>query len=191
VVSPLGVQLHQRYLVTENDEGMVVIDQHALHERILYEQLRSRVDEGVLEKQPLLVPEPVEMTGEEAAAVLEVSETLAQLSLDVEPFGGNTVLVTSYPAMLRRANPAELIRHVADKLLQGGEPPKARDLLDELLHLMACKGAVKAGDPLTVEEVTALLEQRHLCEDAHHCPHGRPTALVFSRQELDRRFLRT
>ncbi len=191
VVSPLGVQLHQRYLVTENDEGMVVIDQHALHERILYEQLRSRVDEGVLEKQPLLVPEPVEMTGEEAAAVLEVSETLAQLSLDVEPFGGNTVLVTSYPAMLRRANPAELIRHVADKLLQGGEPPEARDLLDELLHLMACKGAVKAGDPLTVEEVTALLEQRHLCEDAHHCPHGRPTALVFSRQELDRRFLRT
>ncbi|MDP7205428.1 MAG: DNA mismatch repair protein MutL, partial [Pirellulaceae bacterium] len=150
-----------------------------------------RVDEGVLEKQPLLVPEPVEMTGEEAAAVLEVSETLAKLSLDVEPFGGNTVLVTSYPAMLRRANPAELIRHVADKLLQGGEPPEARDLLDELLHLMACKGAVKAGDPLTVEEVTALLEQRHLCEDAHHCPHGRPTALVFSRQELDRRFLRT
>ena len=191
VVSPLGVQLHQRYLVTENDEGMVVIDQHALHERILYEQLRCRVDEGMLEKQPLLVPEPVEMTGEEAAAVLEVSETLAQLSLDVEPFGGNTVLVTSYPAMLRRANPAELIRHVADKLLQGGEPPEARDLLDELLHLMACKGAVKAGDPLTVEEVTALLEQRHLCEDAHHCPHGRPTALVFSRQELDRRFLRT
>jgi len=191
VVSPLGVQLHQRYLVTENDEGMVVIDQHALHERILYEQLRSRVDEGALEKQPLLVPEPVEMTGEEAAALLEVSETLAQLSLDVEPFGGNTVLVTSYPAMLRRANPAELIRHVADKLLQGGEPPEARDLLDELLHLMACKGAVKAGDPLTVAEVTALLEQRHLCEDAHHCPHGRPTALVFSRQELDRRFLRT
>ncbi len=190
-VSPLGVQLHQRYLVTENDEGMVVIDQHALHERILYEQLRSRVDEGGLEKQPLLVPEPVEMTADEAAAVLEVADSLAQLSLDVESFGGNTVLVTSYPAMLRRANPAELIRHVADKMLEGAEPPEARDLLDELLHLMACKGAVKAGDPLSVEEVTALLEQRHLCEDAHHCPHGRPTALVFSREELDRRFLRT
>ena len=191
VVSPLGVQLHQRYLVTQNDQGMLVIDQHALHERILYEQLRSRVDDGRLEKQPLLLPEPVEMTGEEAAAVLGVADTLAQLSLDVEPFGGNTVLVTSYPAMLRRANPAELIRHVADKLVEGGDPPEARDLLDELLHLMACKGAVKAGDPLSVEEVTALLEQRHLCEDAHHCPHGRPTALVFSRQELDRRFLRT
>ncbi|MFP6650369.1 MAG: DNA mismatch repair endonuclease MutL, partial [Pirellulaceae bacterium] len=191
VVSPLGVQLHQRYLVTENDEGMVVIDQHALHERILYEQLRSRVDEGGLEKQPLLVPEPVEMTADEAAAVLEVADSLAQLSLNVESFGGNTVLVTSYPAMLRRANPAELVRHVADKMLEGAEPPEARDLLDELLHMMACKGAVKAGDPLSVEEVTALLEQRHLCEDAHHCPHGRPTALVFSREELDRRFLRT
>jgi DNA mismatch repair protein MutL len=191
VVSPLGVQLHQRYLVTENDEGMVVIDQHALHERILYEQLRSRVGEGGLEKQPLLVPEPVEMTADEAAAVLEVADILAQLSLDVESFGGNTVLVTSYPAMLRRANPAELVRHVADKMLEGAEPPEARDLLDELLHMMACKGAVKAGDPLSVEEVTALLEQRHLCEDAHHCPHGRPTALVFSREELDRRFLRT
>jgi DNA mismatch repair protein MutL len=131
------------------------------------------------------------MTADEAAAVLEVADSLAQLSLDVESFGGNTVLVTSYPAMLRRANPAELIRHVADKMLEGAEPPEARDLLDELLHLMACKGAVKAGDPLSVEEVTALLEQRHLCEDAHHCPHGRPTALVFSREELDRRFLRT
>jgi len=101
------------------------------------------------------------------------------------------VLVTSYPAMLRKANPAELIRHVADKLMEGGEPLEARDLLDELLQMMACKGAVKAGDLLSVEEVTALLEQRHLCEDSHHCPHGRPTALVFSREELDRRFLRT
>jgi DNA mismatch repair protein MutL len=191
VVSPLGVQLHQRYLVTENDEGMVVIDQHALHERVLYEQLRSRVEEGVLEKQPLLLPEPVEMTPDESAAVLLIADTLGRLCLDVEPFGGSTVLVTSYPAMLRKANPAELIRHVADKLMEGGEPLEARDLLDELLQMMACKGAVKAGDLLSVEEVTALLEQRHLCEDSHHCPHGRPTALVFSREELDRRFLRT
>jgi DNA mismatch repair protein MutL len=191
VVSPLGVQLHQRYLVTESDEGMVVIDQHALHERVLYEQLRSRVEEGVLEKQPLLLPEPVEMTPDESAAVLLIADTLGRLCLDVEPFGGSTVLVTSYPAMLRKANPAELIRHVADKLMEGGEPLEARDLLDELLQMMACKGAVKAGDLLSVEEVTALLEQRHLCEDSHHCPHGRPTALVFSREELDRRFLRT
>jgi DNA mismatch repair protein MutL len=191
VVSPLGVQLHHRYLVTENDQGIVVIDQHALHERVLYEQIRARVDEGELEKQPLLVPEPVDMTSQEVAAVLQVKSTLAQLAVDVEPFGGDTVLVTSYPAMLRRANPSVLIRQVADRLLEKQETPQARDLLDDLMQMMACKGAIKAGDVLTPGEVTALLEHRDLCDDSHHCPHGRPTSLVFSRQELDRQFLRT
>ena len=93
--------------------------------------------------------------------------------------------------MVTRPDPAELLRQVADELVEGGRQPQPRDLLDELLHMISCKAAVKAGDPLAAEEVAALLQQRHLFQDTHHCPHGRPTALVFTCEELDRRFLRT
>lgn len=184
-----AVQMHNRYLVVETEEGMLVIDQHALHERILYEQLKEKVLQGSLEKQQLLVPEPVDLSPSEKAAVLEQRDVLAKLGVDVEPFGGDTVLVSSYPAMLRKARPAEVLMGVLESLTSG-RPLAARDLVDELLHMMSCKAAVKAGDPLTPEEIDALLEQRHLATDAHHCPHGRPTALVLTKAELDRQFMR-
>jgi DNA mismatch repair protein MutL len=185
-----GLQVHNRYLVTETEEGLVVIDQHALHERILYEQLRARVLSGTLESQRLLVPEPVTLTPTEAAAALEARDVLAQLGMDVEPFGGDTVLVSSYPAMLANFNPTDVLRQVVEQLLNSEKSPDRRDLLDELLHLISCKAAVKAGDRLSREEVQTLLEQRHHYQDAHHCPHGRPTALVFTNAELDKRFKR-
>jgi DNA mismatch repair protein MutL len=189
--SHLGFQIHNRYLVTENDEGMVVVDQHALHERILYEQLREKVLAGQMETQRLLVPEPVTLPPAEAAAALAATGELARLGIEVEPFGGDTLLVASYPAMLANLSPAEMLRQVVELLVGGHKTPERRDLLDDLLHMIACKAAIKAGDRLAPEEVTALLEQRHYFQDSHHCPHGRPTALVFTREELDRRFKRT
>ncbi len=185
-----ALQVHNRYLVVETNAGIEVIDQHALHERILYEQIREKVLAGALESQKLLVPEPVDLTATEAAAALEHSELLAQLGVEVQPFGGETVLVSSYPAMLANLSPAEVLRELVEKLLAGGRQPDARDLLDELLHMIACKAAVKFGDRLTPEEVEALLAQRHLAQDQHHCPHGRPTALTFTREDLDRQFKR-
>jgi DNA mismatch repair protein MutL len=176
--------------VTETDDGLVVIDQHALHERILYEQLRERVLSGTLEAQRLLVPEPVALSPAEVAAVLDARDFLARLGIDVEPFGGDTLLVSSYPAMLANFHPADILRQVVEQLLMVGRSPDRRDLLDELLHMISCKAAVKAGDRLSREEIQALLEQRHLYQDTHHCPHGRPTALVFTKAELDKRFKR-
>lgn len=189
--SPLGLQLHQRYLVTENEEGMVVVDQHALHERILYEQIRDKVLAGKMETQRLLVPEPVALTSAEAAAALDASDTLAKMGIEIQAFGGDTILVSAYPAMLANMSPNDMLRQVVDLLLEGGKTPDRRDILDELLHMISCKAAIKAGDRLSPEEVTALLEQRHHFQDSHHCPHGRPTALVFTREELDKRFRRT
>jgi DNA mismatch repair protein MutL len=186
-----GLQIQNRYLITENDEGMVVIDQHALHERILYEKLREKTLAGRMETQRFLVPEPVMLTPEEAAAVLESKELLAELGIEIESFGDDTISVNTYPAMLSRFAPAEMLRQIADQLLEGGKKPDRRDLVDEILHMMSCKAAVKAGDRLSPEEVDSLLLQRDLCQDAHHCPHGRPTALVFTREELDRKFQRT
>lgn len=188
---PPAIQVHNRYLIAETDEGMVVIDQHALHERVLYEQIREKVLAGAMESQRLLVPEPVDLGPAEAAAVLGAQETLSRLGVQVEPFGGDTILITSYPAMLANLRPVEVLRDLIDKLMAGGKEPDRRDLLDELLHMISCKAAIKAGDRLTTEEIAALVEQRHLFQDSHHCPHGRPTALVFTREELDRQFKRT
>jgi DNA mismatch repair protein MutL len=92
--------------------------------------------------------------------------------------------------MLANLSPAEVLHELVEKLLSGGRVPDSRDLLDDLLHMIACKAAVKFGDRLAPEEIDALLEQRHLARDQHHCPHGRPTALVFTRDDLDRQFKR-
>jgi DNA mismatch repair protein MutL len=186
-----AIQVHNRYLIAESDEGVLVIDQHALHERIIYEQIREKINAGAIESQQLLVPEPVDLPAAEAAQVLERREVLARLGITVEPFGGDTVLVSSYPAMLANMPAAEILRMVVDQLAVDGKTVERRDLLDELLHMISCKAAIKAGDRLTPAEIEALLADRHLVHDTHHCPHGRPTALVFTREELDKQFKRT
>lgn len=185
-----AMQIHNRYLVAESEEGVVVIDQHALHERILYEQFSAQLAQGDLESQQLLVPEPVDLSGPDAALVLENRDLLARLGLRVEAFGGGTILITSYPAMLAKVSPGEILRGLIDQLVEGAKAPERPLLLDELLHLCACKAAVKAGDPLSPAEIAALLDQRHRFRDTHHCPHGRPTELVFTREQLDKQFLR-
>jgi DNA mismatch repair protein MutL len=108
----------------------------------------------------------------------------------VEPFGGGTVLLQGYPAILGDVSPAELLRQVAAQLGAGERPLQRRDILDELLHMMSCKAAIKTGDRLSPREIEALLSHRHLVQDSHHCPHGRPTTLVFTKEELDKRFKR-
>lgn len=183
-----ALQVHDSYLIAETDDGMMVIDQHALHERILYEELRGRVERGSLESQRLLVPEPVDLGPAEAAAVMECQETLRNLGLDVEPLSGDTLLVTSAPVMLKNVPPDRLLRDLAEHLRSQPLPPTRDALLADLLHMIACKAAVKAGQKLTPEEVAALLDRRHLAADSHHCPHGRPTALVFTKSELERQF---
>ena len=188
--APAALQIHNRYLVVENEEGLEVIDQHALHERILYEMLRDKVLADSIESQRLLVPEPVDLAADEAAAVIENKDLLKQLGLEVEHFGGETVLVSAYPAMLSNFSPHEVLHSLAEGLQTEGKQPNARDVLDELMHMIACKAAVKYGDSLTPEEVESLLSQRHLAQDHHHCPHGRPTALVFTREQLDKQFKR-
>ena len=183
-----AMQVLDTYLVVESDAGLQVIDQHALHERVMYETLRRRVlGEGV-EVQRLLVPESVELDARRHAAVLEHVGILAELGFEVEDFGGTTVLLAGFPVLMRRADPAAALRDAADALADSPKSPDRRDLLDSLLHMMSCKAAVKAGQRLNHDEIDALLSARHLVDDAHHCPHGRPTALTLSRDDLDRQF---
>jgi DNA mismatch repair protein MutL len=186
-----ALQVHNSYLVAETDEGLIVIDQHALHERILFEEFRARVAQGGVEAQRLLVPEPVDLTPSEAAEVLQRRDALAALGLDVEPFGGDTVLVHSVPALLRDARPDTLLRDLAEQFHGSDLPSSPEAILHDTLALLACKAAIKAGQPLTPDEIAALLTRRHLADDTHHCPHGRPTLLTLTRAELERQFGRT
>ncbi len=185
-----AIQLHNAYLVLETPEGMLVIDQHALHERILFEQFKERFRTGALETQKLLIPEPIELAANQAAKALEHRAELAELGLGVEDFGGSTLLVTSYPAILGKTPAVEILKSVVDYLTTQERLPTREHLLNELMSLMACHAAVRSGDALSAEEIADLSAQRHLAQDAHHCPHGRPTALLFTRHELDRQFRR-
>ncbi len=183
-----AIQVHDSYLIVETEDGMVVIDQHALHERILYEELRSRLAHGGIEAQRLLVPEPVDLSPADAAEVLQRREALARLGLEIEPFGGDTILISSIPVLLRGDSPASLLHDLAEHFRAQPLPPTPDAVLEHVLSTIACKAAVKAGDPLSPDEIAALLERRHLLENTHHCPHGRPTALTFTRAELEKQF---
>jgi DNA mismatch repair protein MutL len=190
LVPGTALQIQDSYIVLETGEGMLVIDQHALHERILFEQLRRRIRAGQLEIQRLLIPEPIDLPAEQAALVLEAADALQELGLEVSDFGGNTILLSSYPTLLGRRPPHEIFQGVVDYLLTKERPPTREAMLHNLMATMACKAAVKAGDRLTPEEIAHLLHLRQLAEDSHHCPHGRPTSLLFSRHELDKQFRR-
>lgn len=183
-----ALQLHDCYLVVEVPEGMLVIDQHALHERILFEQLKQRMAVGALDSQRLLVAEPVRFSLAQAALTLERRADLAALGLGVEDAGNGTLLVTAYPAIFRRRRPAEMLRAVVDHLTAQDRVPSREQLLHDLLSLMACHAAVRAGEKLLPEEIAALVARRELATDTHHCPHGRPTGLLFTRKDLDRQF---
>jgi DNA mismatch repair protein MutL len=191
VPSERAVQMHNRYIVVECGDGIEVIDQHALHERVLYERLKASVAEGHLEVQPLLIPEKIELEAAELELVTEHAEALERAGMRVEPFGGSTVIVTSKPVLARNAPAAEIIREVLDRLSAVAAGGDAGLLVDEVLHGLACRAAIKAGDPLSRDEVDALVRDRRIVRESHHCPHGRPTSLVLSRQDLDRQFRRT
>lgn len=185
-----AVQMHNRYLVVERTDGIEVIDQHALHERVLFERLKASVEAGCLEVQPLLIPERVDLAPAELELVTEHAEALEQAGMRVEPFGGSTVIVSSKPVLAGNASAAAIVREVVDRLATVTPAAGTSILVEEVLHGLACRAAIKAGDPLSQDEVDALVRDRRVIADSHHCPHGRPTSLVLSRQELDRQFRR-
>ena len=186
--SPRAMQVHNSYLVVETEDGLMVIDQHALHERILYDELRRRVEEGTMQTQRLLVPETLTLTPQQEALLVEHRDLLRELGLELELFGNRSALLRAYPAMLANIDPAALVHDILSQLAECAGRVHRRELLDHMLHTIACKAAVKAGQRLTEDEVQVLLARRELARDHHHCPHGRPTALVLTREELDRRF---
>jgi DNA mismatch repair protein MutL len=186
-----AIQLHNSYLVAESDDGLVIIDQHALHERIMFEELLARVMAGPLESQRLLIPRTLPATPRMIAILEQIGPLLARLGIEAIPFGPDAVAVQAFPSFLDKLEPAEF---VAD-LLERGEQElldlTEEELLHEVLDMMSCKAAVKAGDPLSPAEIGALLSRRELIERSSNCPHGRPTTLRLSLRDLEKQFKRT
>ena len=183
-----AIQIHDCYIVVASDAGLEVIDQHALHERILYEHLRNRILASGVERQRLLIPDTIECTATECVALLESLELLKEIGFELQEFGGTTILLMSHPTLIPRGNLSRIVKDFAEQLVQNDGKMSRRDLLDHMLHTMACRAAIKSGHRLTAEEMQELLRQRHLVNDSHHCPHGRPTSLTLSRGTLDQQF---
>ncbi len=184
-------QLRSGYLIEETADGFRLIDPHALHERILYEELKARVLAGALEVQSLLVPALVDLEPAAEAALEAAREPLAALGLVVEPFGPGVAAVQAVPALIpARCDLAALVLDLIAAVAAERRPPAREAVFDSLLATMACKAAVKLGDPLKPGEMEALLARRALAERSHLCPHGRPTTLSFTQAELERQFRR-
>jgi DNA mismatch repair protein MutL len=186
-----AIQLHNSYLVTETPEGMLIIDQHALHERIMYEELKARVTRGPLESQRLLIPPTVPATSRQVAMLEQIGPLLGRLGIEISPFGPDTLAVHAFPTFLSKLDPAEFITDLLERGEQELLDLHDEEMLHEIMDMMACKAAIKAGDSLTPQEIQALLARRDLVDRSSNCPHGRPTTLRLSLRDLEKQFKRT
>lgn len=193
LVPPLGyalAQLHGIYLLAQNQQGLILVDMHAAHERILYEQLKVRMDQSQLQVQTLLVPATFQAESKWVALVETHAALLAQWGFDVAPMGPETIGIRSLPALLHQADPVALVQEILSELDQFGASRLMQERRDECLATMACHGAVRAHRALTVAEMNTLLRQMEAVERADQCNHGRPTWRQLTLAELDRLFMR-
>ena len=186
-------QYDDLYIFCKNSEGLLVIDQHAAHERLLYERLRRQYLSGTVARQTLLFPETVELSLFQARLVEKNSEELDRMGFSIRDFGGNTYIIAAIPALAGTANPRELFLNILEQF--GSEESSHRSdrggFLDNILASLACKAAVKAGTSLSAAEIDRLLTEMARADLFSHCPHGRPVMKQFSREEIKKWFYRT
>jgi DNA mismatch repair protein MutL len=185
------IQIHDSFIVSQTEDGFVVIDQHALHERIIYEQLRDRINNSDLESQKLLIPESFEVSDSHSRLLDENTELIERLGIEVVPFGPKTYAIQAFPSVLYNVKPIDFIQDLIDLFEQIESKPDPQHLLDEVLNLTACKAAIKAGQKLTDKEIEQLLADKNSIERTSRCPHGRPSVIKFTLSELERQFKRT
>jgi DNA mismatch repair protein MutL len=185
------IQVHRSYLVAETDDGLVIIDQHALHERVLYQQLTDQFSRGRLESQRLLLPETIDVSPDQVEIIESHADLLRQIGFELSAYGPNAIAVHAAPSLLKPERTAEFVRDMLDRLTDEKSPASTEMMTNDLLSMMACKAAVKAGDPLSHDEIDSLMQKRGEVERSSNCPHGRPTALRLTLSDLEKQFKRT
>ena len=186
---PLGAaraQLHETYIVAQTDDGIVIVDQHAAHERLVYERMKTSLAETGVARQALLIPEVVEL--DDPARLIARAEELAELGLVLEAFGEGAVLVREAPAMLGQLDVKALVRDLADELAALGDAYGLKEKLEEVCGTMACHGSVRAGRRLNAEEMNALLREMEATPHSGQCNHGRPTYVELKLADIERLF---
>jgi DNA mismatch repair protein MutL len=187
----LGVaraQLHETYIVAQTDQGVVIVDQHAAHERLLHEKLKTQLEAEGVKRQALLLPEVVEVGEDGARRLTQRAAELAEMGLVLEPFGLGAVVVRETPALLGEADIRGLVRDLADELAEMGDHLSLKEKVEEVCGTLACHTSVRAGRRLTVEEMNALLRQMEATPHSGQCNHGRPTYVELKLADIERLF---
>ncbi|MEX0970087.1 MAG: DNA mismatch repair endonuclease MutL [Paracoccaceae bacterium] len=191
---PLGVaraQLHENYIVAQTANGMVLVDQHAAHERLVYERLKTRRAQNTPRSQALLIPVIVELSAADQARILDITGELAALGLVIEPFGGAAICVRETPAELGTPDCDALIRDIADQLADLGSATTLAARIDAVLSRIACHGSIRAGRRMSAAEMNALLREMEATPKSGQCNHGRPTYIELNLADIERLFGRT
>ena len=191
--NPLGAargQIHENYIISQTADGMIIVDQHAAHERLVYERMKTMRDADGIITQPLLVPEVVETDPQSVERLSGAADDLARLGLVLEAFGPGAVMVREVPALLKNASAAGLINDVADDLATHGEALSLPERMDHVLATMACHGSVRSGRRLAPEEMNALLRDMEATPGSGQCNHGRPTYVELKLTDIERLFSR-
>jgi DNA mismatch repair protein MutL len=189
--APLGLaraQLHDTYIVAETGDGIVIVDQHAAHERLVYERMKKALDNGGVKRQHLLIPEVVEMNESETSRILARSGELASLGLAIESFGPGALLVREVPALLGQIDVKALIRDIADELAETESLSSLKERLDHVSATLACHMSVRSGRRLNQEEMNALLREMETTPHSGQCNHGRPTYVELKLADIERMF---
>ncbi len=184
------LQVHKCFLVTQDEQGLIIIDQHALHERVMFEEFMKRLSAGPLESQRLLVPDAIEADSNQLEALESNAELLQKLGIDAASSGPASISVYALPTLLvsRNVDGAKFIRELLDTIGASDFPSSEEEALSTIVDMMSCKAAIKAGDQLSARELSDLLKKRKEIERSGSCPHGRPTTLRLSLEELEQKF---
>ena len=191
---PLGAaraQLHENYILSQTYEGLVIVDAHAAHERLVYEKLKAQMVEEGVRAQALLIPEVISLSDGDMALLLEQAGTLTQLGLSIEPFGRGAVVVQSVPAILGHVDVNRLVLDIVDELSDGGSSQSLQSRLDAILSRVACHGSVRTGRRMQADEMNALLREMEATPHSGQCNHGRPTYVSLAMADIEKLFGRT
>ena len=184
-------QVHENYIISQTADGIVIVDQHAAHERLVYEKLKNKMALNGVSSQTLLIPEIIELSEQDSAVLMDLSADLSRFGLSIENFGGNSIVVRETPAILGEVNAKSLILDILDELKDWSESNLVKEKLDAILSRVACHGSIRSGRIMKGEEMNALLREMEITPHSGQCNHGRPTYVELKLSDIEKLFGRT